>query len=115
MLRPLGRFACLLLALGLGQAPARAYSQLTHEELIDILWADSIVPMLLQRYPGATPQALTAAHAFAYGGCLIQDIGYYPFGKRFFSDLAHYVRSGDLVAAMLRNARNIDELAFAVG
>jgi len=104
-----------LLGLGLGAAPAGAYSQVTHEELIDILWADFIQLMLLKRYPGATPQALTRAHAFAYGGCLIQDIGYYPFGKRFFSDLAHYVRSGDFVAAMLRNARSIDELAFAVG
>src|SRR5690349_17523342 len=115
MLRPLGRLGCVLLGLAFCAIPARAYSQVTHEQLIDILWADSIQPMLLKRYPGATPQALTRAHAFAYGGCLIQDIGYYPFGKRFFSDLAHYVRSGDLVAAMLRNARNIDELAFAVG
>jgi len=92
-----------------------AYSQFTHEELIDLLWDDSIRPLLLRRYPGAGEQVLRRAHAFAYGGCLMQDIGYYPFGKRFFSDLAHYVRSGDFVATLFRDARNIEELAFAIG
>ena len=71
--------------------------------------------LLLERYPKATERDLTRAHAYAYGGCLIQDLGYYPFGKRFFSDLAHYVRTGDFVSAMLRNAQNIDEFAFAIG
>ena len=94
---------------------ARAYSQFTHEELVDILWEHSIKPSLVRRFPGAGPAELVRAHAYAYGGCLIQDIGYYPFGNRFFSDLAHYVRTGDFVSAMLREAGTIDELAFAIG
>jgi hypothetical protein len=94
---------------------AQAYSQFTHEELIDLVWADSIRPLLLQRFPQASEAALSRAHAFAYGGSLIQDIGYYPFGNRFFSNLAHYVRSGDFVVAMVHNARTIDELAFSAG
>jgi hypothetical protein len=46
---------------------------------------------------------------------VIQDLGYYPFGDSFFSDLTHYVRSGDFVLALFRNAHNANELAFAVG
>jgi hypothetical protein len=99
----------------LGCAPGFAYSQLTHEELVDILWASSIRPLLVSRYPRATDSDLTRAHGFAYGGCLIQDIGYYPFGQPLFSEMAHYVRTGEFVDAMLRNARDVDELAFAVG
>ena len=83
-----------LLAAFFPSSLASAYSQFTHEELIDLVWADSIQPLLLERYPGASDTALRRAHAFAYGGSLVQDIGYYPFGKRFFSNLAHYVRSG---------------------
>jgi hypothetical protein len=45
----------------------------------------------------------------------IQDLGYYPFGKTLFSDLTHYVRSGDFIVALLRDASTADELAFAVG
>ncbi|MBV9505903.1 MAG: zinc dependent phospholipase C family protein [Acidobacteriia bacterium] len=91
------------------------YATFTHEELIDLAWNDSIRPLLLERFPGTTDAELEAAYAFAYGGCLIQDLGYYPFGKKEFSDLAHYVRSGDFVQALLRNARSVNELAFAVG
>lgn len=94
---------------------ASAYSLLTHEQLIDLTWDDSIVPLLLSRYPNLTPQQLEEARAYAYGGCVIQDIGYYPFGKQIFSDLTHYVRSGDFVVNLFRNAGNADELAFAVG
>jgi hypothetical protein len=94
---------------------ARAYSLLTHEQLIDLAWKDSIVPLLLSRYPGLTPAQLDEARAYAYGGCVIQDIGYYPFGDINFSDLTHYVRSGDFVVNLFRNATNADELAFAVG
>jgi Zinc dependent phospholipase C len=91
------------------------YSVLTHEEIIDLLWKDQIVPLLLEKYPAATPDELRQAHAYAYGGCLIQDMGYYPFGNRLFSDLVHYVRSGDFVAALLDEATDIDEYAFALG
>jgi hypothetical protein len=94
---------------------AAGYSLLTHEELIDLVWQDSIVPLLLSRYPSLTPAELQEARAYAYGGCVIQDMGYYPFGDRSFSNLTHYVRSGDFVVNLLRNAHNADELAFAVG
>ncbi|HSU18946.1 MAG TPA: zinc dependent phospholipase C family protein, partial [Acidobacteriaceae bacterium] len=95
--------------------PARAYSVLTHEQLIDLTWNTSIVPLLKSRYPTLTPAEIEHARAYAYGGCVIQDIGYYPFGDQFFSDLTHYVRSGDFVVNLFRNAGNADELAFAVG
>lgn len=94
---------------------AQAYSLLTHEQLIDLTWKDSIVPLLLSRYPNLTPADLEHARAYAYGGCVIQDIGYYPFGDASFSNLTHYVRSGDFVVNLFRNAGNADELAFAVG
>ena len=65
--------------------------------------------------PTLTPAQFNRARSYAYGGCVIQDIGYYPFGDQFFSDLTHYVRSGDFVLALFRNAHNADELAFAIG
>ncbi len=88
---------------------------LTHEAIIDLSWNDSIRPLLLSRYPGTTEDQLIIAHAYAYGGCAIQDAGYYPFGKQFFSDLTHYVRTGDFVVSLFRNARNVNEYAFAIG
>jgi hypothetical protein len=105
----------LLVLLGIWPGRARAYSLLTHEELIDLTWEDSIVPLLESRYPNLTPAELDQARAYAYGGCVIQDIGYYPSGDIFFSNLTHYVRTGDFVLALFRNAHNADELAFAVG
>jgi hypothetical protein len=95
--------------------PVFAYSLLTHEQLIDLAWKDSIVPLLLSRYPGLSPQQLDQARAYAYGGCVIQDIGYYPFGDASFSNLTHYVRSGDFVISLFRNAHSANELAFAIG
>lgn len=91
------------------------YSVLSHEALIDAAWKPYIVPLLLMRYPNATPAEIREAHAFAYGGCVIQDMGYYPFGDKFFSELTHYVRAGDFVEALLRDSKNIDEYAFALG
>jgi hypothetical protein len=91
------------------------YSVQTHEQLIDLAWQSSIRPFLLARYPGMTEAQLREAHAYAYGGSAIQDLGYYPFGKQLFSDLTHYVRTGDFVRALLQNAKTPDELAFAVG
>ena len=105
----------LLLVFLLLAAPAHAYSVLTHEQLIDLTWDSSIVPLLKSRYPNITPEQLEHARAYAYGGCVIQDIGYYPFGDKNFSNLTHYVRSGDFVVNLFRNAGNADELAFAVG
>ena len=92
-----------------------AYSVLTHEELIDIAWNNSIRALLLQRFPGTTEAQLRRAHAYAYGGCAIQDMGYYPFGHAFFSDLTHYVRTGDFIDALFRNAHTVNEYAFALG
>jgi hypothetical protein len=109
------RFALLLVLLAAWRQPAPAYSLLTHEQLIDLTWQDAIVPFLLSKYPDLTPQQLDEARSYAYGGCAIQDIGYYPFGDQFFSDLTHYVRTGDFVLALFRNAHSADELAFAVG
>jgi len=95
--------------------PCAGYSVLTHEEIVDLLWADYITPLLLQKYPGTSADGLRIAHSYAYGGCLIQDLGYYPFGNRFFSDLVHYVRSGDLVVALIAEASDVNEFAFALG
>src|SRR4051812_48135591 len=108
-------FSSLLLLCLLSARPAGGYSLLTHEQLIDLTWDASIVPLLKSRYPTITAEQLEKARAYAYGGCVIQDIGYYPFGDAFFSDLTHYVRSGDFVVNLFRNAQNANELAFAVG
>ena len=91
------------------------YSVLTHEAIIDAAWKDNIAPLLLSRFPHATPEELLRAHAYAYGGAIIQDLGYYPFGSQFFSDLTHYVRSGDFVLALIDESRDLNEYAFALG
>jgi hypothetical protein len=92
-----------------------AYSILTHEQVVDLLWQDRLQPLLVARFPQATPAELRHAHAFAYGGSLVQDMGYYPFGKKYFSDLVHYVRSGDFVEALLEQSSDLNEYAFALG
>jgi hypothetical protein len=92
-----------------------AYSVLSHQAVIDSAWEDAIKPTLLAKYPAATPDQLKEAHAYVYGGAIIQDLGYYPYGKPFFSDLTHYVRSGDFVLALLRDATDLNEYAFALG
>jgi Zinc dependent phospholipase C len=109
--------ACGVLFFGLlgAASPARGYSVLAHEALIDRNWDSEIKPLIVARFPGTTPEQLQKAHAYAYGGSIIQDIGYYPFGSKFFSDLAHYVRSGDFVATMIRDAADANEYAFALG
>ena len=94
---------------------AFAYSVLTHEEIVDLLWTDEIRPLLLKRFPELTPDQITEAHAFAYGGAVIQDLGYYPFGSREFSDLVHYVRSGDFVRELILESQDANEYAFALG
>jgi hypothetical protein len=105
---------CALLLL-LAPRPSQGYSFLTHESLIDLAWQPAIQPLLLARYPHTTAAGLRIAHGYAYGGSTIQDAGYYPFGKDFFSDLTHYVRTGAFVTALLRDSRNVDEFAFALG
>jgi hypothetical protein len=94
---------------------ASAYSVLTHEAIIDSTWDSAIRPLLLKRFPAATADELMQAHAYAYGGCIIQDLGYYPFGSALFSDLTHYVRSGNFILNLIRDSQDIDEYAFALG
>jgi hypothetical protein len=95
--------------------PLSAYSVLSHEATIDVTWDTLLQPLLKQRYPRASAEDLVRARSFAYGGSVIQDLGYYPFGNKFFSNLVHYVRSGDFVEALLRDARDVNEFAFALG
>jgi hypothetical protein len=92
-----------------------AYSVLTHEEVVDLLWADEIRPLLTKRYPGLTDDQIKEAHAYAYGGAVVQDLGYYPFGSKEFSDLVHYVRAGDFVRELLLESQDVNEFAFALG
>ncbi|HKA16772.1 MAG TPA: zinc dependent phospholipase C family protein [Blastocatellia bacterium] len=94
---------------------APGYSVLTHQSIIDSSWDNSIKPLLLKRYPQATAEQLRDAHAYAYGGAIIQDMGYYPFGSKFFTDLAHYVRSGDFLEVLISEAQELNEYAFAIG
>lgn len=93
----------------------KAYSVLTHEALIDASWEKSIKPLLRLKYPNATDTDIKQAHAYVYGGCLIADMGYFPFGSAYFTNLAHYVRSGDFVEALISESQNLNEYAFAIG
>ena len=103
-----------ILAVGCGST-CHAYSVLTHEEVVDLLWKDDIQPLLLAKFPNSSPEELRKAHAFAYGGSLVQDMGYYPFGNKYFSDLTHYVRSGDFIVNLIHEACDLNEYAFALG
>ena len=111
-------FICCLTFALVVLAPVRAclgFSVLAHQAVVDRCWEDSIVPALRQRFPAASEQELEEAHAFAYGGSHIADLGYFPFGSHLFSDLVHYVRSGHFVTTLLDDASTLDELAFALG
>ena len=113
---PKGSALVCLLAVALAwPVTVRAYAVLSHEAIIDAAWESHMKPLLLKKYPQATEEDLSGAQAFAYGGSIIQDMGYYPYGSPFFSDLTHYVRSGDFVQALLRDAQDLTEYAFALG
>ena len=92
-----------------------AYAVLAHEAIVDSVWDTNIRPLLLKRFPAATPAEIKEAHGYSYGGAIVQDMGYYPHGSFFFSDLAHYVRSGDFILALLRDAKDLNGYAFALG
>src|SRR6202521_5815352 len=92
-----------------------AYSVLTHEEIVHLLWTDELRPLLLKRYPALTEDQLKEAHGCAYGGAVIQALGYYPFGSVEFSNLVHYVRSGDFVRELILQSQDANEYAFALG
>jgi len=106
---------CLLVLALLRPEAAQAYAVLSHEAIIDAAWDGHIKALLLKKYPQATEEDLSRAQAYAYGGAIIQDMGYYPYGSPFFSDLTHYVRSGDFVRALLHDAQDLTEYAFALG
>lgn len=105
----------VLLVMLLCSSRSFAYSVLTHEEIVDLLWTDEIRPLLLKRFPALTEDQLKEAHGYAYGGAVIQDLGYYPFGSVEFSNLVHYVRSGDFVRELILQSQDADEYAFALG
>ena len=107
-------FALILILLVSG-GRSYGYSVLTHEEIVDLLWTSNIVPLLQHRFPGMTDDQIKEAHAYAYGGSVIQDLGYYPFGSREFSDLVHYVRTGDFVQELIKESNDANEYAFALG
>jgi hypothetical protein len=109
------RVTALLLVVLVCSSSSAAYSVLTHEQIVDLLWIDAIQPLLLKRYPGLSEDQIREAHAYAYGGAVIQDLGYYPFGSTEFSNLVHYVRSGDFVWELLLETRDANEYAFALG
>ena len=111
----LARAVAIILAALLTSGSLFAYSVLTHEEIIDLAWTSEIRPLLLQRFPDLTEDQLKDAHAYAYGGSVIQDLGYYPFGSKDFSDLVHYVRTGDFVLELLHQSQDANEYAFALG
>jgi hypothetical protein len=114
-MKKLGAVTVIALVLLTAPKVSQAYSVLTHEAIIDSAWKDVLKPALLKRFPDSTPEELKKAHGFAYGGAIIQDMGYYPFGSRLFSDLVHYVRSGTFVETLLRDSSNLNEYAFALG
>lgn len=107
-------FALILILLVSG-GRSYGYSVLTHEEIVDLLWTSNIVPLLQHRFPGMTDDQIKQAHAYAYGGSVIQDLGYYPFGSKEFSDLVHYVRTGDFVQELIKESNDANEYAFALG
>src|SRR5437016_8741813 len=106
---------CLTAVLLVLPVTVDAYAVLSHEAIIDAVWDTHIKPLLLKKYPQATEEDLSRAQAYAYGGAIIQDMGYYPYGSPFFSDLTHYIRSGDFIQALLADAKDVNEYAFALG
>ena len=111
----LARAASLFAVLLAAPSSAHAYSVLSHEAIVDAVWDSHLHPLIARKFPRATSDQLRQARAYAYGGSVIQDLGYYPFGSRFFSNVLHYVRSGDFVEALIRDARDPFEYAFALG
>lgn len=106
---------CCLLAVLLAAVPASAYSVLTHQAIVDSTWDEHLRPLLEKRYPKASPADLNDAKSYAYGGAIIQDMGYYPLGTELLTNMMHYARAGDFVYNLLTLARDRNEYAFALG
>jgi hypothetical protein len=109
------QLSLVIIIIFLQNSPSFAYSVLTHEAIVDANWSKVIVPLIKQRFPTPNDEQIKTAHAFAYGGCVMPDLGYYPFGNKLFTNLIHYVRSGDFVVKLLQEAKDINEYAFALG
>ncbi len=114
MLNPVRVFVPLILFLVTGTS-SFGYSVLSHEAMIDALWEVRLKAVLLAQFPGSTPERFKEAHSYAYGGAIIQDMGYYPNADGYFSDLTHYARSADFIRALISGAETLDEYAFALG
>lgn len=117
-MKPLVIFKCLVVTIALGllnPSSSKAYSVFAHEAVVDASWEKSILPLLKQKYPKATDADIKIARSYAYGGSLIADMGYFPFGNPYFTNLVHYVRSGDFVENLLSESQNLNEYAFAIG
>jgi hypothetical protein len=106
--------AALLLTAGVTQS-ALGFGVFTHEAIIEVSWQQTLEPLLVKRFPNATPEQLLVARTYAYGGAIIQDLGYFPHSNEFYSDLLHYVRSGDFIQELFRQAADLYEYAFALG
>jgi hypothetical protein len=96
-------------------ASSEAFSVLAHQAVVDQAWDDTLLPLLHRRFSNATAQELADAHAYARGGSHLADLGYFPLGSRLFTDLLHYVRTGDFVSRLLAEAGSPREYAFALG
>src|SRR5436189_6160801 len=106
---------CLIAVLLALPTPVHAYAVLAHEAIIDAAWETHIRPLLLKKFPQATEEDLSRAQAYAYGGAIIQDMGYYPYGSPFFSEITHYIRSGDFIQSMLPDGKGINDYDSASG
>lgn len=62
-------------------------------------------------FPATDPEALNAF----YHGAVGPDLGYFPGGVRWLSELAHCLRTGALARTLVRSARGPVERAFAWG
>jgi hypothetical protein len=109
------RICLIILLFVYASQPCKAYSVLTHEAIIDANWDRILLPLLNEKFPGSSAEAIKEAHAYAYGGAVVSDLGYYPFGSKLFTNLIHYVRSGDFIETLFKDAQNINEFAFATG
>jgi hypothetical protein len=95
--------------------PAGAFGILTHEAIINASWEPVILPALKKRFPATPADSLKACITYTYGGAIMPDMGYFPGGSRLFSDIMHYVRTGDFVKALSDSAADVREYAFALG
>src|SRR5215203_3025131 len=112
MMRVVGCFLILISLLLAQPTHSAAFSVLAHQAVVDRSWDATLTPEIRRRFPGTD---LKRARAFAYGGSHVADLGYFPLGSKLFTELLHYVRTGDFVTNLIASARDADEYAFALG